>query len=108
MLHMRLKLSTLHLQHYIIQPPSTTLTITLTRHALIATLLEYIASERSAALKMKMFGVSDGVISAVGLQPWGLVTGLDCRCIDGDSKEIPQMMDGGYKLVPSQSNEDRN
>ena len=60
MLDMRLELSTGQIQHYIIQPPSTTLTITLTRHALIATLLEYIASERSAALKRKMFGVSDG------------------------------------------------
>ena len=60
MLHLRLELLTRHLQHYIIQPPSTTQTITLTRHALIATLLEYIASERSAALKRKMFGVSDG------------------------------------------------
>ena len=60
MLHLRLELLTRHLQHYIIQPPSTTLTITLTRHAPIATLLEYIASKRSAALKRKMFGVSDG------------------------------------------------
>ena len=60
MLDMRLELSTGQIQHYIIQPPSTTLTITLTRHALMATLLEYTASERSAALKRKMFGVSDG------------------------------------------------
>ena len=60
MLHMRLKLSTIHLQHCIMQPPSTTLTITLTRHALIATLLEYIALERSTALKRKMFGMLDG------------------------------------------------
>ena len=60
MLHMRLELSTRDLQHYIIQPPYTTLTITLTRHAYIATLLGHIASEMSAALKRKMFGVSDG------------------------------------------------
>ena len=29
-------------------------------------------------------------------------------CINGDSKKIPQIMDGGYKLIPSQSNEERN
>ena len=57
---MGLELSTRHIQYYIIQRPSTTLTITLTGHTLMATLLEYIASERSAALKRKMFGVSDG------------------------------------------------
>ena len=57
---MGLELSTRHIQYYIIQRPSTALTVTLTGHALMATLLEYIASERSAALKRKMFGVSDG------------------------------------------------
>ena len=57
---MGLELSTQHIQYYIIQRPSTALTVTLTGHALMATLLEYIASERSAALKRKMFGVSDG------------------------------------------------
>jgi len=43
---------------YIIQTLSTTIT-RLTRHTVIATLIEYIASERSTALKRKMFGVSD-------------------------------------------------
>ena len=60
MLHMRLELSSRRLQHYIIQPPCTTLTTTLTRHLFVATLLEYIASEMSAALKRKMFGMSEG------------------------------------------------
>ena len=36
------------------------ITTRLTRHTVIATLMEYIVSERSAALKRKMFGMSDG------------------------------------------------
>jgi hypothetical protein len=60
MLQIRLELSTRDLQHCIIPPPYTALIITLTSHAFIAALLEHIASEMSAALKRKMFGVSDG------------------------------------------------
>ena len=49
-----------HHNIYIIHSTPTPLTTEPTRHAISATLIKYVASERSAALKRKMFGVSDG------------------------------------------------